>query len=172
MTLRCSPIVAVTSKKSHTKLGSLMLYRILHWLPVLPGSLTIVPSTIRIVRLIVFFEPIRDIFPKQFDTQETQPLLAVAQAFEQGDIRNVGPVRELSAHNRLPQRVTPRHMQHEYTQTARQSTENHAIARPPLTATPFAAILRETTTPAPSSFLWRYAFTKNGSTNTKTCSLS
>jgi hypothetical protein len=43
--------VAVTSKKSHTKLGSLMLYRILHWLPVLPGSLTIVPSTIRIVRL-------------------------------------------------------------------------------------------------------------------------
>src|SRR5580704_8642802 len=49
-----SPIVDVTSKKSHTKLGSLMLYRILHWLPVLPDSLTIVPSTIRIVRLIPF----------------------------------------------------------------------------------------------------------------------
>src|SRR6266446_1154236 len=47
-----SPIVAVTSKKSHTKFGSLMLYRILHWLPVLHGSLTIVPSTIRIARLV------------------------------------------------------------------------------------------------------------------------
>jgi hypothetical protein len=31
-----SPTVAVASKKSHTKLGSLTLYRILHWLPVLP----------------------------------------------------------------------------------------------------------------------------------------
>src|ERR1035438_2814509 len=47
-----SPIVAVTSKKSQTKRGSLMLYRILHWLPVLPGSLTIVPSTIRITRVV------------------------------------------------------------------------------------------------------------------------
>jgi len=59
-----------------------------------------------------FFEPVRDVFPKQFDTQETQPLLAVAQAFEQGDIRNVRPFHELGAHNRLPQKVTPRHMQH------------------------------------------------------------
>src|SRR5579862_6503429 len=58
------------------------------------------------------FEPIRDLFPKQFDTQRAQPLLTVAQAFEQGDIRNVGPVRQLSAHNRLPQRVTPPDMQH------------------------------------------------------------
>jgi hypothetical protein len=35
----------------------------------------------------------RSVFPKQFDTQQTQPFLAVAQAFEQGDIRNVGPIR-------------------------------------------------------------------------------
>jgi hypothetical protein len=40
------------------------------------------------------------------------------------------------------------------------------------TATPFAAILWEATTRAPSSFLRRYAFTKHRSTNTKTCSLS
>ncbi len=39
-----------------------------------------------------FFEPVRDVFPKQFDTQQTQPLRAVAQALEQGNIRNVGPV--------------------------------------------------------------------------------
>jgi len=30
-----------------------------------------------------FFEPVRDVFPKQLDTQQMQPLLAVAQAFEQ-----------------------------------------------------------------------------------------
>jgi hypothetical protein len=29
-----------------------------------------------------FFEAVRDVFPKQLDTQQTQPLLAVAQAFE------------------------------------------------------------------------------------------
>ncbi len=46
-----------------------------------------------------FFEPVRDVFPKQFDTQQTQPLRAVAQALEQGNIRNVGPVRRLNAYN-------------------------------------------------------------------------
>jgi hypothetical protein len=58
-----------------------------------------------------FFEPVPDVFPKQIDAQQTQPLFAVAQAFEQGDIRNVGPVRQFSAHNRLPQRVSSRNMQ-------------------------------------------------------------
>jgi hypothetical protein len=52
-----------------------------------------------------FFDLVCDVFPKQFDTQESQPFLAVAQAFEQGDIRNVGPLRQLSAHNRLLERV-------------------------------------------------------------------
>lgn len=43
-----------------------------------------------------FFEPLRNVFPKHFDTQQTQPLRAVAQALEQGNIRNVGPVRRVS----------------------------------------------------------------------------
>jgi hypothetical protein len=43
-----------------------------------------------------FFEPVRDVFPKQFDTQQTQPLLAVAQALEQGDIRNVAQFASLA----------------------------------------------------------------------------
>ena len=81
-----------------------MLYRI-HWLPVLPGSLTIVPSNNPDCPTERSFEPVLDVFPKQFDTQQTQPLLTIAQAFEQGDIRNVGPVRQLSEYNRLPQRV-------------------------------------------------------------------
>ena len=38
--------------KGDTKFGGLTAYRIRHWLPVLPGSLTIVPSTIRIGALI------------------------------------------------------------------------------------------------------------------------
>jgi hypothetical protein len=50
-----------------------------------------------------FFRTVRDIFPKQFDTQTAKPFFAVAQAFEQSDIRDVGPVRQLSEHNRLPQ---------------------------------------------------------------------
>jgi hypothetical protein len=54
---------------------------------------------------------VRHIFPKQFDTQKAQPRLTVAQAFEQRDIRNVGPVCQLSAHHRFPQRVTARDMQ-------------------------------------------------------------
>jgi len=55
-----------------------------------------------------FFEPVSDVFPKQTNVATAR----FAQAFEQGDIRNVGLVRQLSAHNRLPQRVPTRHMQH------------------------------------------------------------
>ena len=72
MTLRClRPIVAVTSKKSHTKLGSLMLYRILHWLPSLAWL-----SDDRAIHnphcpTASFFERVHDVFPKQFDAEQT-----------------------------------------------------------------------------------------------------
>jgi hypothetical protein len=52
------------------------------------------------------------------------------------------------------------------------TTRHRSRLRPHPTATPFAAILQETTTRASSGFLRRYAFNKNRSTNTKTCSLS
>jgi hypothetical protein len=53
--------------------------------------------------------PLRGGKESQFDTLQTQPLLTVTQSLEPGDIRNIGPVRQLGTHNRLPQRVTPRH---------------------------------------------------------------
>jgi hypothetical protein len=56
--------------------------------------------------------------------------------------------------------------------TAGQAMETHAVVRPHPTATPVAAILWETTTRVPSSFLRRYAFTKHRCTDPKTCCLS
>ena len=54
----------------------------------------------------------------------------------------------------------------------RQASETRVIARLHPTATPFAAIQRERTRRAPSSFLGRYTFTKNKSTNTRSSSAS
>lgn len=63
-----------------------MPYRILHWLPVLPCSLDdrAIHNPDRAIDGLI--EPRGDVLPKQFDTQQAQPLLAVAQPFEQGDI--------------------------------------------------------------------------------------
>ena len=48
-----SPSVALMSKKSQPRPGNCRLYRIRHWLPVFPGSFTIVPSTMRSRRLLL-----------------------------------------------------------------------------------------------------------------------
>ncbi len=135
------------------------------------SSLTIVPSTIRIVRprSSSGYAP----FSRSNSIQQgTQPSPAIAQAFEQGDIRNVGPFRQVCTHNGLPQRVNPAPRAALAYATASQAMESHVIVRPHRTAKPFAAILRETTMRALASFLQRYAFTKHRCTNITTCSLS
>ena len=79
-----SPIVAVTSKKNTHQTHSLMLRN-----PPLAARLTRLSDNRAIHNpdrpTDSFIAPMNEVFPKQFDTQEAQPLLA-AQAFEQGDI--------------------------------------------------------------------------------------
>jgi len=144
-----SPIVAVTLKKSHTRLGRLMLYRILHWLLVLSGSLTIVPSTIRIVRLIASSSRYATFSRSNSIDNKRSPSSLLRRRLSKATSEMSAQVAAGRAPP-SPAKCNPAPHAGVAYATARQEMETHAIARPHATATPFAAILRETTTRASS----------------------
>src|SRR5579872_2339649 len=111
-----SPIVDVTSKKSHTKLGSLMLYRSFHWLPALPGSLTIVLSTIRIERLVVSSSRYATFSLSNLIHNRRSQSSLLRRRLSKATSEISVQFASLARTTVSQQRVTPRHMQQWHTQ--------------------------------------------------------
>src|SRR5437899_3363471 len=101
-----SPLAGVNSKKSHTRLGSRKLYKIRHWLPVLPGSLTTVPSTTRIGPSGVPSSPETPFSRSNSRHKVRSHSSLFRNRLSKADIRNAGPVRQSSVHHSFAQRVT------------------------------------------------------------------
>jgi len=134
------------------------------------SSLTIVPSTIRIVRPMPSsgYAPIPE--ATRYTRNAAIPPLLPRRLNRTTSEMSVHFAR--FARTTAPATSSPAPRAALAYATASQAMESHVIVRPHRTAKPFAAILRETTMRALASFLQRYAFTKHRCTNITTCSLS